>query len=89
MSGWSRAIDLTGKTFGRLRVLARAGSDSYRNARWLCLCSCGRRLVVSGYHMRRGATSSCGCFRREVNAATMTERWRVRHLRAAAIRRGA
>lgn len=60
--------DLTGKRFGRLTVLARAGSDSGKNATWFCRCDCGNEVVVVGSNMRCGDTRSCGCLRREMQS---------------------
>jgi len=58
-------INLTGKRFDRLHVVAYAGNDGDRASTWLCLCDCGERVVVSGKSLRRGRTRSCGCLHRE------------------------
>lgn len=68
----SKAIDLTGKTFGRLMVLGRAPRQEYSTrtgARWLCRCSCGRQTVAYSEHLRNGVTRSCGCLRKELASA--------------------
>jgi hypothetical protein len=62
-------IDLTGRKFGRLTVLA-LHPERYRYGkqtvpRWLCRCDCGAETVVRGYHLRSGNTASCGCARIE------------------------
>ena len=44
-----RLIDLTGKRFGRLVVLAYAGDK-----KWSCLCACGARAVVVETTLRTG-----------------------------------
>lgn len=59
------ARDLRGQKFGRLTVIERAGSDTGRNALWVCKCDCGNEKVVAGYRMLRGTTTSCGCARKE------------------------
>ena len=59
------ACDLTGRRFGRLTVISRAGSDKQGNAMWLCRCDCGTEKVVCGYHLRSGVIRSCGCLMRE------------------------
>ena len=65
----SRIIDLTGQTFGRLKVIERATNDNQGRARWLCECSCDNknRVIVSGYNLRnkKNPTNSCGCLNRE------------------------
>ncbi len=53
-------IDLSGQTFGELRVLKRHGSDNRGEASWRCLCSCGEEAVVLGTNLRRGRSRSCG-----------------------------
>lgn len=67
----SKLIDLTGKTFERLRVVERAGS--YINvdgmncaAQWLCECECGNQTIVLARNLTTGRTRSCGCLRSEV-----------------------
>ena len=64
------AANLIGQQFGRLTVVERAGSDGY-NSLWRCSCSCGAgvEVIASNSNLRKGSTSSCGCFQRE-NART-------------------
>ena len=55
---------LTGKTFGNLKVIERAGSEprsSGGHARWKCLCVCGNIIVTRGSSLRNRHTESCGC----------------------------
>lgn len=56
--------DLRGQTFGRLTVVAFAGSRR-GTAEWACVCSCGTSVSASAGNLRGGRTKSCGCFRRE------------------------
>lgn len=63
------ATDLTGKSFGMLTVLKRAGSNSVGAATWLCKCECGAMTTPSGKNLMYGQTRSCGCLKR---AATKT-----------------
>lgn len=60
-----RLNDLTGRTFGRLVVLTRASNDPQGKAQWLCRCVCGKTKVVRASNLKKGNTTSCGCFRRE------------------------
>lgn len=53
-------IDLSGRHFGNLTVLSRAGKDR-TNVTWLCRCSCGNEKVISGASLRKGRSRSCGC----------------------------
>ena len=63
----TQLIDLTGRRFGRLVVLERAPyNDGQNKSVWTCRCDCGKMINVSGYHLRRGMTQSCGCYRHEM-----------------------
>lgn len=53
--------DLTGRKFGRLRVLKRSGSNKFKQAMWECVCSCGKKKRVNGANLRKGRSRSCGC----------------------------
>ena len=55
---------MTGLVFGRLTVLSRAPNNGKQPA-WHCQCVCGNTTVANGENLRRGATTSCGCKRRE------------------------
>lgn len=65
----SRAIDLTGQTFGYLTVLERAENNISPSggiqARWLCKCNCGNLVVSYSNNLRRGTAKSCGCLQKE------------------------
>jgi len=69
-------IDLTGHVYGRLTVLEldRNNSGAYR--KWICICVCGNTVSVSGNSMRRGLTTSCGCFRIEQSTDYATKHGR-------------
>lgn len=56
-----RVSDLTGRRFGKLSVIGRAGSTSWGNATWHCLCDCGQQSEVAGGKLKSGHTQSCGC----------------------------
>src|SRR5262245_48436936 len=63
------AEDISGRTFGRLTVLSRAGSKAIGgHATWLCRCQCGAETTVTGYKLRSLKTSSCGCLARELSS---------------------
>ena len=48
--------DLTGKTFGKLKVIKYAGEQKY-----LCQCECGKTKIIAGKSLKNGSTRSCGC----------------------------
>ncbi len=60
-----RAIDITGRRFGRLVALRMTGHSQSGNALWLCQCDCGNQIVTDSNHLRHGLVRSCGCLRRE------------------------
>ena len=59
-------IDLTGRRFGRLAVIKRAGSNKKREALWLCKCECGKLTTTTTCSLKSGTTKSCGCLQREI-----------------------
>jgi len=66
-------IDLTGRTFGYLKVIRRKKRHNKRpktrsRIYWSCVCRCGKKHVVSGCNLVSGAVRSCGCLRREISA---------------------
>lgn len=54
-------IDLTGKIFGKLRVLSVNGNSKRREILWQCQCLCGNERVVSTGRLKSGEVTSCGC----------------------------
>jgi hypothetical protein len=67
-------IDMRGQRFGRLVVVVEDVTNKRGDAQWGCLCDCGDRATVRGDSLRRGATLSCGCLRRETNRQTALHR---------------
>ena len=61
----SRRIDLTGRQFGRLKVLEEADNSNRTGEYWKCVCSCGRLIEVSKESLCAGKTKSCGCLQAE------------------------
>ena len=63
-----KAIDMTGKKFGKLVVIEKDTMVQYKRGdqlRWICLCECGTVKSISGGSLRQGLTKSCGCISRE------------------------
>lgn len=58
--------DISGQRFGRLLAIRKCGRNSSSEILWLCRCDCGREYIVSGTHLRRGVTRSCGCLKIEM-----------------------
>lgn len=59
------AVDLTGKSFGKLTVIERINNYiepcGEKKAKWQCLCECGNTIHVTTSHLTTGHTKSCGC----------------------------
>ena len=81
-SARKRTRDLTGQTFGRLKVLRRApnskptpGNPSGR-VHYVCQCSCPEHTIVTvdAYMLVSGNTRSCGCYNRE-RSHEVHKRW--------------
>lgn len=62
--GSSRIVDLTGRVFGKLIVIERAGykttKSGQQHIQWKCRCECGRETIVPGRDLSSGNTQSCG-----------------------------
>ena len=62
----TRPLELVGKTFGRLTVIAKNPIlTASKNSQWDCVCVCGNRVVAIGSKLINGHTTSCGCFHLE------------------------
>ena len=60
--------DLTGRRFGKLKVILFSGKDSRKALKWLCKCDCGNKTITLGKRLRPGLTKSCGCLIKEINS---------------------
>jgi hypothetical protein len=71
MEVYSKNIEISkGQTFGRwefLDVVRKTDSKGMRRLYGRCRCECGSERLVLLFHLRRGATQSCGCLVREQN----------------------
>ena len=56
-----KCIDETGNKYGRLTVIERVKNDKAGNAKWRCMCECGKVVDVLALNLRKGTTQSCGC----------------------------
>ncbi len=59
-----KRLDLEGKRFGKLTVVAFVGLAPNRASLWLCRCDCGEERTHAGSNLTRGNIVSCGCSRR-------------------------
>ena len=66
--------DLTGQTFGRLKVLFRhSRKEKGPQPKWVCQCSCGNRHEVNRRELVSGKTNSCGCIKSSVGEALIED----------------
>ena len=79
-----KLIDLTGKVFYYLTVIAFHHRDEHRCYHWLCRCKCGNLVVVAGNNLKKGTTKSCGCLQleisRQVNTTHGMSRTKIHHV---------
>ena len=67
--------DLTGNTYGRLVVLAHAGSKKFKKGTislWHCQCECGNTIIVYGSNLKNRSTTTCGCSRKGLGRIDIT-----------------
>lgn len=57
--------DLSGRTFGRLTVIAFDHFDWHGISYYTCECACGVTKVVQRPNLVSGGTVSCSCYRDE------------------------
>jgi len=60
-----KALDLTGRKFGRLVAIRPIKKRCGHYVVWLCSCRCGKNVPVSSGNLSSGNTKSCGCLKSE------------------------
>lgn len=68
----NKRYDLTGQTFGRLRVISEAETRN-KIKYWNCVCECGNTKKARTNSLMSGITKSCGCLMNEVRKAGVTK----------------
>ena len=58
-------IDLTGHTYGRLKVLHESSDRLWGRVTWACVCECGSAILAITSSLRGGNTRSCGCLQKD------------------------
>ncbi len=63
-----RAIDMTGKRFGRLLVVCQSGQFMYgKSTAWTCQCDCGQQVLCTRTMLLRKYRTCCGCEGSDLN----------------------
>ena len=62
-----RLIDISGKQYGRLKVIRRDTDKPGKYVFWICECQCDSKTIVSvrADNLKSGNTVSCGCVNSE------------------------
>lgn len=56
-----RQPDYSGQKFYKLKVIGKV--HVYRGLfRWVCLCECGNKIIITGSNLKNGYKKSCGCW---------------------------
>ena len=63
------ALNLIGKQYGRLTVIAKCDYKINKGSVWLCQCECGNTKEVAGKSLQAGTCRSCGCLKQESDRA--------------------
>jgi hypothetical protein len=63
-AGMPKIMDITGLRSGRLVAVRFSHLKNHRTF-WVCLCDCGKELLVASGGIRGGWQKSCGCSRRK------------------------
>lgn len=73
-----KKIEYVGKKFGRLTVLSLAKPHLEPNGAkqvvYNCICDCGKHIKTQARYLRRGSTTSCGCFQKEESSKMSKKR---------------
>jgi len=72
-----KAVDLTGRVFGRLTVINKETDHITKSgrkiSRWLCKCSCGKSKIIRSGDLTSNRTLSCGCLGKEQRLKARTK----------------
>lgn len=65
-------LNLTGKIFGKLKVICEEGKTTNGAILWKCQCECGNYRTITLGNLRSGHTKSCGCMSAEATKKALT-----------------
>jgi hypothetical protein len=70
-------VNMVGLKFGRLTVMNFSEINKWREKVWVCKCDCGNYTEVSTAKLRKGNTTSCGCYRKECVERGLTRKYNI------------
>lgn len=62
----TKSEEMVGKKFGRWVVLNQVFRPGRTGTLWLCRCECGTEKTVKVMELKKGNSTSCGCYREEI-----------------------
>lgn len=65
-----KRINLTGKKFGRLRIIQYTKTKDQVRGFWECVCDCGNTAFRKAVNLLNGSSRSCGCLQKEAITKT-------------------
>lgn len=72
-----RSESIIGEKYGRLKILEKVedyiSPKGERRRQYLCLCDCGNTTVVLDTCIKKGTTTSCGCYKKELLSKNLRE----------------
>ncbi|HFL2403586.1 TPA: hypothetical protein ACG3PH_001964 [Clostridioides difficile] len=77
----AKFLDITGKKFGRLRVIkfSKEIKSGKRNRKyWLCKCDCGNFKEIRTDSLTSGLVQSCGCLKKEQDKLNLTDKYQFK-----------
>jgi len=66
-----RVVVAAGERFGRLTVVSVV--QTHKRSSLLMHCDCGRQITMNASNVRRGLSTSCGCWKREFASLAATD----------------
>lgn len=78
--------NLTGKSFGRLKIIGYLGILN-RRSHWYCKCECGNINRFAASDLMSGKTLSCGCFQKGIAKKLFTKHGHSRQRRVTTLYR--
>lgn len=80
-----RIKDLTGRRFGRLKVLSKTAQRKNGHLVWHCRCDCGNEVEVVSSYLLSGETLSCGCLKEYLEGYQLRDAYEAKRVNGVAM----